>query len=519
MVPMGEHELSVKALGQLNEVARLADQRIDDWSRFMATDQFGLEAYRYQIAFMAYTVALAQYHFLPAYRERLKDVFQKLITRLLARPVWEYWAEVSRGHRQYDPDWPGPAQPQHDPISDRNIMYSGHVGHMIALYEMLYRDFSWEQDGAIRMDWDENEEFRFSLRDVIESMYRQMKYGPTGGIECEPNAVFPECNQHPVLAFMLYDHLHGSSYSHAGARFRNLFYDAPMIDPKNHEVIFYYRAKQRTVVSRRHPAFDAVDHAHEKMQLCCGVSSYDSSAACGWTGVFMNAWDPELVSSHYPHQKRSHFDEGGSGVVPRGGKLFGDMGVGLFAALAAEMGDSEFQDGLLDYADHSYRPEWRGSSYIYPGTLDDENGVVTHLGVRLLGFARVNGKNGIRDLHTHPWGDARFQHPLFERIEPETVQVAAAHWDGNEAKLEAVFVPEVGADCRLQLEVSGVDAGSPASVIVDGKTYADVAPGSPSSADRAGFKTPGRLRVRVPISGVTKMEVRARPSERQAVRS
>lgn len=67
----GYPTLDEKQLGHLRFISNIAQRRHNDWSR-MDSDEPGqgnFDAYRYQLAMMAYTVHLANYHYTPAWRE------------------------------------------------------------------------------------------------------------------------------------------------------------------------------------------------------------------------------------------------------------------------------------------------------------------------------------------------------------------------------------------------------------------------------------------------------------------
>ncbi|MEE8441340.1 MAG: hypothetical protein V3S41_06435 [Spirochaetia bacterium] len=509
---MNEMKLSDSSLGQIRHFISLARQDLEDWHGFEAEDQYGLEAYRYQIAFMAYAIALFQYHTLPAYRELLAGTVKRLIVRLIQKPVWEFWEEVSRGAKLFDPDWTEPAQPWRDPIREKNIMYSGHVAHMIALYEMLYRDFSWESSDSLRFSWDQKEEFLYDQPSVMETLYRAMMHGPSGGIECEPNLVFPECNQHPVLAFMLNDSMHGTSYSEARHRFLRLFNSAPMIDPKTHEVIFCYRVKQGTIISKRHPETGLPDTFVNKMKLCCSVSLFDSASACGWTGAFMNAWEPDKVRRHYEYQRDHHVRRRRrTGVSPARDTLFGNLGVGLFATLAVEMGDTETAEQLLDYANGHYHSVWTNGSLSYPKRPDDP-GSITNLAGKMIALARANTPDGIRKLHTAPWSDSDFSHPLLEKIDYPAVLVRAAHWSPEQQRLFAILEPGDDAPAIAEFQIGGVDYHLNYAILIDGEPFARVAFGDDGKREKASFIDRSSIRVRVPLPRSSVVTVHVTPA-------
>lgn len=47
-----------------------------------------LDAYRYQLVTMAYAIAAAQYHRMPAARSIFKPLMERIIHKMLRREVW-----------------------------------------------------------------------------------------------------------------------------------------------------------------------------------------------------------------------------------------------------------------------------------------------------------------------------------------------------------------------------------------------------------------------------------------------
>jgi len=77
--------LSEKELGHVLWLVKLAQQPPGDWSYMggLEEGQEGLEAYRYQLGYMAYALAIAQYHKTPAYREMALPKARQII-------LWEF---------------------------------------------------------------------------------------------------------------------------------------------------------------------------------------------------------------------------------------------------------------------------------------------------------------------------------------------------------------------------------------------------------------------------------------------
>ncbi|MEI7437527.1 MAG: hypothetical protein WCL16_12060, partial [bacterium] len=224
--------VSAEEWGQLRWMLKLADQDISDFTNFQSVDEQGISASRYSLAFGAYFLAAEQYHKFPAWQETIKNAFDRLNQKMLDKQVWGYWAHESLGITKFEPRMDRPYPENKDPVSLGNIMYSGHLGQMINLYQMLYNDRKWDAPGSIVFKWDENTRFVYNNKTLQEVMFLQLINNPVPGIECERNAIFPVCNLHPMLSWMLYDQMHGTRYFAAAQPLFDKFFETTFVDPK-----------------------------------------------------------------------------------------------------------------------------------------------------------------------------------------------------------------------------------------------------------------------------------------------
>lgn len=416
-------------LGHLRNLVSLAGQDLDDWSGWEGRDQKGMEAYRYQIAFMTYALALQQYHSVPAYRDLYRDTMDRLIERMLEKPVWEFWEEVSQSSAKFDPDYEGPRPAQRDPVGDKNIMYSGHVIHMIALYEMLFGDERWSEPGAITFRWDSDEAYTYDYAGLVDGIHNEMMAPrleggrDIGAMECEPNLVFPECNQHPTLAFMLFDDRRGTDYARRTLPALKGFFDnTEMHHPRSQHAAAYYYVKQ-----------DRTLH----------VPLINSASADGWTGAFMHVWDPETIEELYVKQRDDYVktdpDTGATRLAPDPAAA---LGLAFFANLAVEVGDLKTAEKLFAFADEAYPSvsDERGFRYVPQrgkGVLP-----VNNTTDKLLALARFNRPNGLWKLHNEPRGEKDFSHPLLQNVDFPKVMVRQAYWDEERNTLFATLTTQ-----------------------------------------------------------------------------
>jgi hypothetical protein len=117
-------KLSHDQAGHLRHFHNLATRRDGDWGPMGSQEpgQEWLDAYRYQLATMAYAAGVAHYHRLPALRSPFKSLMECLIRKMLRREVWGYWFLTSHSGIFVDPDIEELRKPWADPIARENIM-------------------------------------------------------------------------------------------------------------------------------------------------------------------------------------------------------------------------------------------------------------------------------------------------------------------------------------------------------------------------------------------------------------
>lgn len=447
--------LSEKEVGHLRWIIKLANQAPGDWSNMGGKEpgQEHLEAYRYQMAFMTYALALAQYHKTPAYREIYQQAMDRFIQKMLRQDVWSFWAEVSKGAEKFNPDLKERGQGWLDPVKEKNIMYSGHLIHMVGLYKMLYRDTKYDQPSSITFNWETGykviHKYEYNFKSLAEVIHRQLIQGPSNAkvplnaIECEVNVVFPECNQHPVLGLMLYDYTNGSNLSTVKDLVRKTFYEKKFIDPDTHHFMFFYMNQQDKLTPAVSPGAD------------------------GWSGAFMHAWDPNLIETHYPYQAKIHVKWNPDGTANTPDKVWGPIGEPFFAILAKEMGDGKTAEGILAWADKNYDPIWQDGMFYYP--RNDEKRV-TSLVDKLFAVAMLNVKNGLWAMHNRPWGDDEFNKPYVSRVEYPKAIVKQAYYDPSKDVLIVTIMAGTKDTRTTSFTVNKLDRSKNYSITKDGKT-------------------------------------------------
>lgn len=493
--------LSDEELGHLRNFAALAAQPLDDWTGFEGRDQKGMEAYRYQLAFMTYALALQQYHSVPAYRDVYKETIDRLIERMLQKPVWEFWEEVSQiEHSMGMMVAGGKAEKtlpmKRDPVGEKNIMYSGHVIHMATLYEMLYNDKRWARPGALEFRWDENEVYTYDLAQLIDIIHKEMMTTrleggmDMGAMECEPNLVFPECNQHPTLAFKLFDDRRGTDYAaKTMPALKSFFERTEMHHPESKHTEAFYIVKEDRVQK---------------------LGGFISTSADGWTGAFMHAWDPEYIKEVYAKQHKDfawHDVETNTAKLPMEPGGAQSLGLGFFANLAAEVGDTATLETLLAIADEHYPSTWDEHGFRFTPTDAKAAFPVNNTTDKLLALARSNRPSGLWKMHNEPWQVGDFFYPTLSHVDFPRVLVRQAIWDREHETLLFTLEPADGP-LKTTFRISNIPTNFLSDLLKDGEPFAAIDEHAQAVGDGVTNLGPGEIEFPVQLDGPTQFMLR-----------
>lgn len=200
---------------------------------YKTANRDGNSALRYTIAHFGYTAAVSAKVYLEraaSNNTKTKSDDLKLssgvrsmailslrgaIERMIDTRVWSYIEEFEEFIQQ--PTFP-------DPVIYKNIMYSGHLAQLIALYENLSGDLqTYSEDG-----WDflwnaTTAPIHYNTSKLILAIWNQMGVYPSGGVPCEPDSIFVICNAFSNNAFVLFDKTHSTSFHTAQNKSLNWF--------------------------------------------------------------------------------------------------------------------------------------------------------------------------------------------------------------------------------------------------------------------------------------------------------
>jgi len=338
---------------------------------------------------------------------------------------------------------------------------------MINLYEMLYRDFKWDKPGSIVFAWSDTEKFVYDNHTLEKVMYDQMKNNSYHSICCEPNAVFPECNQHPVLSFILYDYTHGTKLSEVNSQYMDFFLKKKMVDPNSHQTAMLYLVKQDLTLSQSNPHYGSAIDILFTPAIALHLATLDSPTANGWTGTFMHGWQPDYIERLYPEWKKQQVIEKDKETAELKNESWEPLvRYGFFAMLAGEMGDMDTRDKLLNYADKKFAPVWQDGTYHYP--YNPGKGC-TNFSDKLFAFARANPRNGLWLLHNKPFDKAHFAEPKLAGVDFPNVLVKRAIYDANKKALVVSIEPGSKKGGNTSFEVRQLDPFRSYVYFVDGK--------------------------------------------------
>jgi hypothetical protein len=484
--------LSDKELGHVLWLVKLAQQPPGDWS-FMGgreEGQEGLDAYRYQLGYMAYALALAQYHKTPAYRELYQKALDSLIQKMIRKDVWYYWENTSKGFTVTEPAQRGRGLGWIDPVVEKNIMYSGHLINMVELYQMLYRDDKYDKPKSIAFRWNLFEKlksvFEYDGNKLGETIYKQFSENPLHMIECEIGLVFPVCNQHPLLGLILYDHNHGTNLA---APVKDLMlktiYDKGLLDPKTKEFLQFYMIDQGKSIGPPSPGNNA------------------------FVGTPMHVWNPQLIEKLYPiHAQKVEF------VGQDTAKVQDDETVGVssapgFAAYAREMGDEKTARLLIAWMEKNCSPQWMGNKYFYPRNDDKK---ISTLFNATAAVAELNVKGGHWTMYNRPWKGDYFNQPFISDVEYPKAVVKQAYYDNRKDALVVTLAPGEKRVENTSFAVNQLSISKVYSIRKNGQLVGYLKRGVPAPAkDVKGieFSSKGILKVSASLSGAQTFLIQA----------
>jgi hypothetical protein len=455
--PMVE-ELSADDLAALRYALDRALQPIDEFNGFDFIDQFQPSAIRYQINNLCYALSLANYTRLPAMRGYLHEAQRRLIEKKKEHVVWKYWAlESLWGNFRHEPN----------PIARDNIMYSGWYAAQIGLFESATGNQSYAEPGAITLRAANGTEYVHDYHSLINTLITNQGSSEFCLFPCEPNWIYPLCNNQAALGIRLHDRLHGTRHWDAVKNQYRQRLQQEFIDVDGHLVPLRSTRTGFTIPGLQSSSEDAI--------------------AAFW----MHPLFPDISTRWWEIARSELFRRSGNALELLPLKPWIDAGnyrfntayaLGALGMSARELGDAEGVAAIVAAIDE-LETSRDGGVLSYPGCSTWSHTFMLNM--------RIGRENGLSDLVNDGLPSAWRDGPYIDDARYPDVLPAKAVSDG--AALEAVLYPG-GAAGRFEIGIAGLRPDTAYRLDGTVETRAD-ADGS------------GRLRVQVDLDGRREMKL------------
>jgi len=388
-----------EAHGYLRYALDRALQPLASFDGFDQIDQFQTASVRYQVCNFGYALAALQYEHLPAFRGYLSQAQQNLHQKMLDHRNWKYWAlENAWGNLSLDPD----------PVPRDNIMYSGWFGALLSEYISNTGDSRYN-DQPMVLRHPDGREWRYTFSQLAEVVYRNFKRSRFTLFPCEPNWIYPLCNNFGGITLKIHDRLYGTRWwSEIEADYRRHF------------------DNEFTTVDGRTLAIRST-------RTGLTIAALTSVMADCVTAYFLHGILPDVARRAWEIARLDFIRvaDGKVDLLTRGWDAI-DTGnyrksmITTYAqvgAAAGEMGDSE----VLELLRQRVRDEFPRS---------EEDGVVAHQGVSNFAHASLlglfsQGAATRRDMHARGVAAETLSGPLLASAPYPDVMVSSARNDGG----------------------------------------------------------------------------------------
>jgi hypothetical protein len=178
-------------------------QPLDTFDGFATVDQFREAAWRYQLNTAGWALALARYTTTPAFSGYVEEAQRNSIEKMLHPKVWSYWRwENLIGNLRWEPD----------PIRRDNVMLSGFFAAHLGAFEAVSGDTRFSETGALNFT-DGSHTYRYDYPAIVGRLIENFRSAPLAMFPCEPNWVYPHCNELAMTGMVMFDRLHGTNHT------------------------------------------------------------------------------------------------------------------------------------------------------------------------------------------------------------------------------------------------------------------------------------------------------------------
>lgn len=371
--------------------------------------QYGVFSVRYQAAFAGYAFTALGMR-LPACPALAGAGLRNAIDHLLERRAWAY---VS-GYWKDKPWFP-------DPVAEENIMYSGHLLQLVALYEAMTGDDRYRNQG-FDLVWDEKTRFHYTTLTLAEAIARQMRRNECGGVACEPGLVFLPCNDHPQLALLLLENMGLGNWSVERRKWEAWALDSYAAPLGQGSIRLAYYLPARAFVPVGHPGLDG----WSLLWYQPWASGAGNATSLWQTTARRVDWKlygrRPAAAPPPPEQEPSCCRRLALPLVATASFLY---------PAAVACGDAPHADLLRAWLDHTYATNVHGAAFL---NCPPEYRIGTTANVALGEFLR-HGSN-LRHLVRRPLPREYFQGPLITELQPATTRVHQAFRRDNDLIVE-----------------------------------------------------------------------------------
>lgn len=453
-------ELSPDDLAALRYALDRALQPVDQFNGFNFIDQFQPSAIRYQINNLGYALSLVNYVRLPAMRSYLHEAQRNLIEKKKEHLVWKYWAiESLWGNFRHEPN----------PIARDNVMYSGWYAAQIGLFESATGDGSYAEPGAVTLTAGNGTTYVNDYGSIVDTLATNERNSEFCLFPCEPNWIYPMCNNQAALGIRMHDRLHGTRYWAS-------------VEP-----LYRQRLKQEFI--------DVDGHLIPLRSTRTGLTipGLSSSSEDAIAAFWMHPLFPEVSFRFWEIARAELFRSNGNGLELLPLKPWLDAGnyrfnthyaLGALGMAAQELGDGEAVTAI-QAAINELETHHHGGVLSYPGSS-----TWSHTFMLKMRLGRANGLSDLVNLGPPAeWRDG----PVIEDMNYPDILPARAVSDGE--ALEAVVYP---GDASGRFELGFAQFRPDTNYRLDGFTE------SQTRSDGA-----GRLRATIELDG--RREIRISP--------
>ncbi|KAJ4263307.1 hypothetical protein NW762_006125 [Fusarium torreyae] len=374
---------------------------------------------------------------------------------MLLGDVWGYWYLTSQSGIFVDPDLKELRKPWADPIKMENIMYSGHLLHMVSLYSMLFDSDRYEENDALSFSWEPtfwgmgSEKFTYNLTSLQEAILKEMERENWLGVCCEPNSIFIVCNQFPMIGMRYNDARKGTDVAPTVLGKYQKAWNSTGMFQDDGLLIDWFSPKQSSKTYAQDPGFTA------------------------WTAAFLNAWNPVIANTAYKTAHKmvlqtmanySHSAAANYPVKPSTAAKPVKPLPGYVAQMISEVGDEPALNQYLDFIDTTYNSTWEEGGLFYPASgqrTDDLRPMDSLSGNAGIPYARLNIFDGQRKMYEKPWTKEHFStYPFIENVDLSSgVDFLRGTWNESLAAMAITMRTYSGTNKKVSLDISGLRQG------------------------------------------------------------